>query len=160
MDYQVDQNFVETQAELKCSNCGAAFAPGQAFCATCGNKLEEKPASTHQACPQQNAIPEFTPVQPATNIGKLFLSIIGFIGGIISIIFGFIVSDMNTGYWEASKTYGGDAYTGIQNAAAQTANNIQDLAEILKMGMSYTLIVFGIAMIAYFGLKFFKNIEK
>jgi hypothetical protein len=67
---------------------------------------------------------------------------------------------MSTGSWESNSSYGGDAYTGIQNAAAQTANNVQDLAEILKTGMSSALIIFGIAMIAYFGLKFFKNTEK
>ena len=67
---------------------------------------------------------------------------------------------MSTGSWESNSSYGGDAYTGIQNAAAQTANNVQDLAEILKTGMSSALIIFGIAMIAYFGLKLFKNTEK
>ena len=30
----------------------------------------------------------------------------------------------NSGSYESSETYGGDAYTGIQNAAAQTANNV------------------------------------
>ena len=29
-----------------------------------------------------------------------------------------------SGSYESSKAYGGDAYTGIQNAAAQTANNV------------------------------------
>lgn len=38
MDNQVNQSFgTQTQqAEVKCSNCGATLAPGQAFCATCG----------------------------------------------------------------------------------------------------------------------------
>ena len=92
--------------------------------------------------------------------GKLICSIIGIIGGFISIILGFVVSGKSTGGWEINNTYGGDAYTGIQNAAAQTANNVQRLAEIIRTGMSSALIIFGIAMIAYFGIKYFKNKEK
>ena len=87
-------------------------------------------------------------------------SLLGVFGGLLSVVFGFVVSNMSTGYWESSKNYGGDAYTGIQNAAAQTANNVQDLAEILKTGISFGLIVFGIAMISYFGLKIFNAESK
>jgi hypothetical protein len=160
----------EITAGAFCPKCGSNV--DGAFCPQCGNKMEEEPAPAYQAAPQQNAAPAFTPVQPATNgglngfanknakKGKLICSIIGAIGGFISIILGFVVSGMSTGSWESNTSYGGDAYTGIQNAAAQTANNVQDLAVILKTGMSSALIIFGIAMIAYFGLKFFKNTEK
>ena len=43
-----------------------------------------------------------------------------------------LIFGMNTGYYESNISYGGDAYTGIQNAAAQTANNITYMAEILR----------------------------
>lgn len=119
-----------------------------AFCPQCGNQMEEEPATTFQAEPQLNA-----------KKGKLICSIVGAIGGFISIFLGFVVSAMFTGLQVSCKEYGGDAYTGIQNAAAKTANNVQYLAEILKTGMSSALIISGIAMIAYFGLKFFKNTE-
>lgn len=164
----------EITAGAFCPKCGSAVEG--AFCPQCGNKMEEEPAPAYQAAPQQNAAPAFTPAfTPATTPnngglnefanknakkGKRICSIIGVIGGFISIILGFVVSGMSTGGWESNSTYGGDAYTGIQNAAAQTANNVQDLAEILKTGMSSSLIIFGIAMIAYFGLKFFKNTEE
>ena len=164
----------EITAGAFCPKCGSAVEG--AFCPQCGNKMEEEPATSYQAAPQQNAAPAFTPAftpaAPANNgglngfanknakKGKLICSIIGAVGGLISIILGFVVSGMSTGSWESNSSYGGDAYTGIQNAAAQTANNVQDLAEILKTGMSSALIIFGIAMIAYFGLKFFKNTEK
>ena len=164
----------EITAGAFCPKCGSAV--DGAFCPQCGNKMEEEPAPAYQAAPQQNAAPAFTPAftpaAPANNgglngfanknakKGKLICSIIGAVGGFISIILGFVVSGMSTGSWESNSSYGGDAYTGIQNAAAQTANNVQDLAEILKTGMSSALIIFGIAMIAYFGLKFFKNTEK
>ena len=32
--------------------------------------------------------------------------------------------------------YGGDAYTGIQNAAANTSQNVAELAELVKLGFS------------------------
>jgi len=40
------------------------------------------------------------------------------------------VTDTSKGHggYEMSEAYGGDAYTGIQNAAAQTANNVQTLS--------------------------------
>ena len=157
----------EITAGAFCPKCGSNV--DGAFCPQCGNKMEEEPATAYQAAPQQNATPTFTPATTNGGLngfatknakkGKFICSIIGAIGGFISIILGFVVSGMSTGSWESSSSYGGDAYTGIQNAAAQTANNVQDLAEILKTGMSSALIIFGIAMIAYFGIKFFKNAE-
>lgn len=57
---------------------------------------------------------------------------------------------MDTGSYESYFEYGGDAYTGIQNASAQAANNISDLAEIVSMGMFAFLLVFGIALICFF----------
>ena len=159
----------EITAGAFCPKCGSAV--DGAFCPQCGNKMEEEPANFYQAAPQQNATHVFTPAtesNPALNAlankkskkSNRICPIIGVIGGLISIIFGFVVSGMSTGNWESNSSYGGDAYTGIQNAAAQTANNVQDLAAILKTGMSFSLIVFGIAMIAYFGLKLSKNTEK
>ena len=65
----------------------------------------------------------------------------------------------DVGYWEASISYGGDAYTGIQNAAAQTANNVQDLAEIAAMGFGFLLISLGLFMIFYFSTKM-KNLPE
>jgi len=51
------------------------------------------------------------------------------------------------GAWERSEAYGGDAYTGIQNAAAQTANNVQALARIARFGFGSVLTVGGAAMV-------------
>lgn len=75
------------------------------------------------------------------------VSILGLVMGVITIILAFTAFDMNTGYYEVSETYGGDAYTGIQNAAATTANNVQDLAEIMAFGFGSVLLVSGVAMI-------------
>ena len=77
-------------------------------------------------------------------------SIGGIISGVISIIFSFVVKGMSIGSWESNLSYGGDAYTGIQNASAQAANNVQDLADIVRTGLFAFLLVFGIALICFF----------
>ena len=75
------------------------------------------------------------------------------ISGAASFFAGIGVFGMSCGSYEMSRSYGGDAYTGIQNAAAQAANNIQDTNEMLQAGMGAFLCAFGIAMISYFWIK-------
>ena len=87
-------------------------------------------------------------------------SALGIISGIISIVFSIIVFCMDNGSWENSLQYGGDAYTGIQNAAAQTANNIQALSDIFKIAFGAVLLVGGIVLICVFGLKMVKLSEE
>ena len=100
------------------------------------------------------------------------LSAVGVGAGLYSLILGLSSSaqalQMNKGGLESFSTYGGDAYTGIQNAAAQTANNVYygndilcGLGEILR-GMSDIvaglMIVAGLGMIAGFGIMLVKSI--
>lgn len=63
----------------------------------------------------------------------------------------------SSGLYEPSNTYGGDAYTGIQNAAAQTANNLTNVAEIAKDGIGYLLIAIGLISVFYFSIKLFER---
>lgn len=88
-------------------------------------------------------------------IRKVLFDIIGVAAGIISVVLSFIVFGMNTGVYELAAKYGGDAYTGIQNASAQTANNIIYLSKILQQGLGGILLVGGLALIACFGKKVF-----
>lgn len=69
--------------------------------------------------------------------------------GIASSILGIVCFDMSSGSYEYNSTYGGDAYTGIQNAAAQTANNVHALAEVCKFGFGSILLIAGIVIIIY-----------
>ena len=69
--------------------------------------------------------------------------------GLISTILSFVCFGLDTGSWESSKTYGGDAYTGIQNAAAQAANNVQDAAAIMKFGFGSVLLIAGLTLILF-----------
>ena len=83
-------------------------------------------------------------------MNKKHINIVGIISGVLSIIFSFVVKGMPIGLYEFSETYGGDAYTGIQNAAAQTAVNVYYLADIVRTGLFAFLLVFGIALICFF----------
>ena len=49
--------------------------------------------------------------------------------------------------YEHTTRYGGDAYTGIQNAAAKTSENVKELAEIVKFGFGSILLVMGLGFI-------------
>ena len=70
---------------------------------------------------------------------KKYFSIAGIVAGAYSIIMSLQVNGAETGYWESSMTYGGDAYTGIQNAAAQSANNIIYLGDMIQIGLAALL---------------------
>ena len=130
-----------------CKKCGAEVADGVRFCTVCGAPmLEEKQDQTFtQAYQQTPVILSEKPVKK-----KKFASVLGVIAGCVSVLMSVIVFLKATGGYEWSETYGGDAYTGIQNAAAQTANNITYLNEIVKVVGGGLLLVLGLALIAYF----------
>ncbi len=77
--------------------------------------------------------------------------------GILAIILAIVCACADTGAYESAKYYGGDAYSGIQQAAAQTANNLIDVATIAKFGFSSLLAIIGLLSAAY-GLFFKENI--
>ena len=68
--------------------------------------------------------------------------------GILAIILAIVCFSMDVGNTSLGYSYGGDAYTGIQNASAQTANNIFYLTRIARFGFSSILLVLGLGMIA------------
>lgn len=90
---------------------------------------------------------------------KMLQNIFGIISGIISIIYAFIIKTMENGDVVNTITYGGDAYTGMQNAGAQTANNIFHLNEMIQTGLFAFFLIFGIALICFFYSQF-KNQNK
>ena len=67
--------------------------------------------------------------------------------GILSIVLAFVCYNKEIGQYEYAKYYGGDAYTGIQQASAQAANNVLETNKILKFGFGSVLLVAGIAML-------------
>jgi len=76
--------------------------------------------------------------------------------GIIAIIFGSSVSYY--GGYEHENAYGGDAYTGIQNAAAQTANNVDNFGDAYIESYSFGMYFIGITMITGGALAILYNV--
>ena len=73
-------------------------------------------------------------------------SITSIVIGCIALIWGFNLTMYGT--TESSKSYGGDAYTGIQNAAAQTATNTYYIGEAVVDGFQAVLTVAGLTFIS------------
>ena len=77
----------------------------------------------------------------------------GIISGAISVCLGLIMFGSNLGYFEQDISYGGDAYTGIQNAAAEAACNVRFLNAIVTRGFAFLLISIGLIAIFYFAFQ-------
>lgn len=74
-------------------------------------------------------------------------SLIFVVAALCSFYFSHKCFDERAGSYVSEKTYGGDAYTGIQNAAAIAAKNAADVAEIVQKGFGYIFIVSGIILL-------------
>ena len=83
---------------------------------------------------------------------KKIYAVIFLLIGITSIILGTICYSMEDGHRDFNYSYGTDAYTGIQDGVAQTANNVQYLTEITSFGFGSVLTVAGVFMLV-FGIK-------
>lgn len=79
---------------------------------------------------------------------------LGTLGGLIAFFKGLSISASTIGTTQNALIYGGDAYTGIQNGAAQTASNVYYGNQVLVSFASGLLLALGLAFIAYFGKKF------
>ena len=66
--------------------------------------------------------------------------------GIVAIVLAIVCYVADPGSYEPQERYGGDAYTGIQNAAATTATNVRDIGRIMRLGFGSVLLISGLAM--------------
>jgi hypothetical protein len=71
--------------------------------------------------------------------------------GTSSIALGIYCFSFNTGEFIMDHMYGGDAFTGMQNASATAARNLLSMSKIIQFGLSSLLIVGG-AMIVVLGI--------
>ena len=74
-------------------------------------------------------------------MGNKVRSIIFMIIGVVSIIMSIVCFSSKVPYGESNSVYGGDAYTGIQNASASTSRAVVELAKITKLGIGSTIPV-------------------
>lgn len=153
---------------MKCIKCGNEIDENAQFCTNCGASQKENTQAINQTYEQAEpntyapnqppVVPNQPVVVPASKkreadvpfIMKLVMNAIGTFSGILSILFGIIITSINTGFYTSIGSYGGDAYTGIQNAAAYTAKNVLQTNRILETGLCFILIVIGLAIISYF----------
>lgn len=80
-------------------------------------------------------------------IMRIVKRILLIIMGVVSICLGTVCLEKETGSRESYSFYGGDAFTGIQQAGAQSANNVCDLAKITRFGFGSVLLVGGFVLI-------------
>ena len=80
-------------------------------------------------------------------MNKKLLKTFGIILGVMAIIFSFVIFGQNLGYRQGLITYGGDAYTGIQNASASAANNILSVGKMLSFALGSQMLLFGLAIL-------------
>ena len=81
------------------------------------------------------------------NKKKIVVAVIAFGIGVCAIIFGFCLT--RHGGYILHKYYGGDAYTGIQNATADAGNNVLYLEALMQRVFRYAFIITGLGFIFY-----------
>lgn len=93
---------------------------------------------------------------------KIILSAVGILVGVVIIFIALRDNYYNLYRCEhvKQKIYGGEAYTGIQNAGAETANNVSMLYNLIQYTSKIFLIVLGILIILHYAEKLFENIKK
>lgn len=74
-------------------------------------------------------------------------SIVLIVVGIIALGLSIKCFSIDELHYAFESMYGGDAYTGIQNAAAATSKNVKELAEIVQFGFGSILLVMGLGLI-------------
>lgn len=142
-----------------CTKCGTQINDNAAICPNCGCPTGAQPTAQYQPQPVQQYQQPAQPPKKKVDILKLLPIIsnaIGVVSGILSVIFGIYVKNDNYGtypYYIAGESYGGDAYTGIQNAVAHTANNVRSVYFLAREGAMFLLIVIGLIAIAAFSTK-------
>ena len=125
---------------MNCKNCGIELEDGIRFCDNCGANMEEEPVEeiTTDAMQEEEQAPDALPSMTLAKkayIGGMISSIVVVILGVIMLLGIFkttIIIDTPSSYQTTSTSYsfyGGDAYTGMQQASADASNNAQAAAE-------------------------------
>lgn len=99
------------------------------------------------------------------NESKKLISILGIISGLIIIFVG--LTRFNASYASSAEkqSYGGDAYTGIQQAIAQDTKNTSYIDEHLLLFCKTMVIITGVLVVLHYATnlsecKYIANIEK
>lgn len=79
---------------------------------------------------------------------KIFRAIACIIIAIVAFNFSSKINKLDDGHSVSKSYYGGDAYTGIQHAAAETGTNVHEHAGITQKGFQYLFILTGLGFLA------------
>ena len=109
-------------ALYKCRECGHEISDQAKYCPKCGKEFKQQHRSK-----------------------KFGFGICLCIVGVLSIILALNIH--YRGISEYDRTYGGDAYTGIQNSIVTVANNVEDLGNTLVSGMQIFITIVGSVLI-------------
>lgn len=111
---------------IKCVECGEEISDKLNCCSNCGYPLKNETKKNSKNI----------------GIGIAFIFL-----GIFAIIWG--ISLDYVGLPSSKEYYGGDAYSGIQNAASTTANNVNYVGEMLCSGLKGIMLTLGGTIILY-----------
>lgn len=78
-----------------------------------------------------------------------YRSIVLIVVGIIALGLSIKCFSIDDLHYATESIYGGDAFTGIQNAAAATSKNVKELAGIVQFGFGSILLVMGLGLIGF-----------
>lgn len=117
---------------MYCINCGEQIPENADFCPNCGKVLKK----------------EQKKVQLNKKNINIILNCIGIILGITLIILS--VTSSFPGEVVVDKMYGGDAYTGMQNAMAAAANNLYNIAQSTQATITAFGTVSGLLIIVHY----------
>ena len=100
---------------------------------------------------------------------KIF-PILGLVAGALAVIFAIVafatgsISDPGTGNYTSYQYYGGDAYTGIQQAGADTSQNVRTQTRVIINGLSHLstalgglLLALGLGLISLSGYRLLES---
>ena len=133
-----------------CNNCKKEVETGTIICPYCGCLTEENSndsVDTIDEMTYSNNENEYKDTDNNAYKFGIFVSILVLIAGIV---FFFYSSFGDIGSTEYNTEYGGDAYTGIQNAAAQTASNVYYLIICISKGIGILTSSIGLISLSYF----------
>lgn len=82
------------------------------------------------------------------NLLKIVRSIAFVVIAIVAFTFSSKIDKMGNGDYVSSSRYGGDAYTGMQNASAETGCNVYKGNQIMQKGFKYAFILTGLGFLA------------
>lgn len=155
----------------ECPNCGQQNPDTTRYCLNCSEELyeiyETNPSqqtdkqpvmeTNHVQQADEQPVSEAKPAQPInnfpvqkTNLAKTLSALFGIISGGIAEIFGILMLNMKSHTSIVSHIYGGDFYTGTSKQLESLGEYLENIFEILSLGLGFILIILGLFMIWHF----------